>query len=294
MSGSRKRSWWGFVFVAPWVVGFTALTAVPMAWSLYLSFCHYDLASVTFIGADNYRRLAHDPEYWVSLLNTSLYALLSVPLGLSGSLLLAVLLNQKLAGKGVLRAMFYIPTLVPMAASSYLWKYVLARDYGLLNAAVRKAGLPGPDWLGSSRWALPSLVLMSLWGIGGGRMIIFLAGLQGISKSLYEAASIDGASRLRQFWHVTVPMLTPMIFFNAVLGVIAAFQVFTQAFLMTGGGPNDATLFTALYLFRQAFTQLHMGYASAVAWTLFVILAALTAVQFATAKRWVHYEAEAV
>jgi multiple sugar transport system permease protein len=213
-----------------------------------------------------------------------------------GSLLLAVLLNQNLKAKGLWRAAFYIPTLVPAAAASYLWMYMFNEHNGLVNQALLAAGVAPPDlpkWFGSTRLALPTMVLMGLWGIGGGRMIIFLAGLQNIPASLYEAASIDGATRWQQFRHVTLPMLSPVIFFNLILGAIGAFQVFTQAFLITSGGPDEATLFYALYLFRKAFDHFEMGYASALAWGLFVILGTFTAIQFYGAKKWVHYEGDA-
>lgn len=287
----QKREWWGLLFISPWLIGFLVFTAGPMIASLILSFCKYNIASVKYAGLSNYQRLlTNDPLFWKALLNTATYTLWAVPLGLTGSLLLAVLLNQKIKARGLFRALFYIPTLVPAAAASYLWRYLLNAEYGLLNTSLAKIGIAGPDWLGSTKWAMPSMILMSLWGIGGGRMIIFLAGLQNISSSLYEAAAIDGASRLQQFRHVTIPMLTPMIFFNMILGIIGSFQVFTQAFLMTGGGPDNSTLFSALYLFRVSFQQLHMGYASAMAWLLFIILAILTAIQFFYARKWVHYE----
>ncbi len=287
----QKREWWGLLFISPWLIGFLVFTAGPMIASLILSFCKYNIATVKYAGLSNYQRLlTNDPLFWKALLNTATYTLWAVPLGLTGSLLLAVLLNQKIKARGLFRALFYIPTLVPAAAASYLWRYLLNAEYGLLNTSLANIGIAGPDWLGSTKWAMPSMILMSLWGIGGGRMIIFLAGLQNISSSLYEAAAIDGASRLQQFRHVTMPMLTPMIFFNMILGIIGSFQVFTQAFLMTGGGPDNSTLFSALYLFRVSFQQLHMGYASAMAWLLFIILAILTAIQFFYARKWVHYE----
>lgn len=266
-------------------------TAGPMIASLWLSFCHYNLVEYHFIGLKNYQHLLRsDPLFWKSLTVTATYTLISVPLGLTGSLLLALLLDQKLLGRGLLRAMFYIPTLVPAVASAFLWTYLLNKYYGLLNALLSHFGCRPIDWLGNTRTALPSFVLMSLWGIGGGRMIIFLAGLQEIPNSLYEAAAIDGASHLRRFRHVTLPMLTPMIFFNMMLGIIGAFQIFTQGYLMTGGGPEDSTLFYALHLFSVSFGQLNMGYGCALAWVLFLILLVVTAIQFATARKWVHYE----
>lgn len=264
-----------------------------MIYSFYLSLCDYGMGPTRFIGVGNYQRmLLADPLFWKSLYNTLIYTVVAVPLGLTGSLLLAVLLNKRIKARGILRTIFYIPTLVPLAASSYVWMYLLQKNFGLLNVVLRRVGIHGPDWLQHSAWAMPSIILMSLWGIGGVRMIIFLAGLQDVPPSLYESASIDGASKLRQFWHVTIPMLTPVIFFNLILGIIGAFQLFTQVFLMTNGGPDNATLVYALYMFHQAFVQMHMGYASALAWVLFIILAGITAAQFIASRKWVHYEGE--
>lgn len=290
-SDARHGAIWGYLLISPWLIGLLIFTAGPIIASLWLSFCHYDLVEYHFIGLKNYQHmLRSDPLFWKSISVTATYTLISVPLGLTGSLLLAVLLNQKLLGRGLLRAMFYVPTLVPAVASAFLWTYLLNKYYGLLNELLGHFGFRRIDWLGNTRTVLPSFVLMSLWGIGGGRMIIFLAGLQEIPRSLYEGAAIDGASRLGQFRHITLPMLTPMIFFNMMLGIIGAAQIFTQAYLMTGGGPENASLFYALHLFAESFALLHMGYGSALAWVLFVILMVVTAIQFAAARKWVHYE----
>lgn len=292
----QRRNWWGVLFISPWLIGFIVFVAGPMIASLVLSFTHYDLSTARPAGFDNFRRmLVEDYRFWKSLWNTVLYTALAVPLGLTGSLLLAVLLNQSLRAKGLWRACFYIPTLVPAAAASYLWMYMFNEYRGLVNQTLMAAGVAQadlPKWFGSTTLALPTMVLMSLWGIGGARMIIFLAGLQNIPAALYEAASIDGATRFQQFRHVTVPMLSPVVFFNLILGAVGAFQVFTQAFLITSGGPDEATLFYALYLYRKAFEHFEMGYASALAWALFLILGGLTAIQFFTARYWVHYEGE--
>lgn len=262
--------------------------------SLYLSFTKYDLSRVEWIGGTNYQRLLfQDPLFWKSLKVTLIYALVSVPLGIAGSLALAILLNQKVRGQRLFRTLFYLPSLVPAAASSLLWAWIFNSDYGLLNWALGMFGFSGAEWLADERYALSAFILMSLWGIGGGRMVIFLAGLQGISESYYEAAKIDGASAWSQFRFVTVPQLSPVIFFNFILGFIGAFQVFTTAYMMTGGGPNNSTLFYSLSLFRNAFEYFKLGKASAMAWLLFLILLAITAIQFWTSKRWVHYEAEA-
>ena len=290
----QRPAFWGFLFITPWLAGYLIFTLGPMLGSLGLSFCRYDLANLTVVGADNYVRLfAKDPLFWKALWNTATYTLFAVPLGLTGSLLLAVLLNHKVKGLALYRTLYYIPSLVPAVATALLWNWVFNANFGILNNSLRSAGIANPPaWLQDPNWALPAFIIMSLWGIGGGRMIIFLAGLQGISDSYYEAAELDGAGAWSKFRHVTLPMLTPMIFFNMVLGIVGSFQVFTTAYIMTGGGPANATLFYVLYLFRQAFEEFRMGYASAMAWVLFVILLAFTGIQFWQAKRWVHYEGE--
>ena len=290
----QRPAFWGFLFITPWLAGYLIFTLGPMLGSLGLSFCRYDLANLTVVGADNYVRLfAKDPLFWKALWNTATYTLFAVPLGLTGSLLLAVLLNRKVRGLALYRTLYYIPSLVPAVATALLWNWVFNANFGILNNTLRSAGISNPPaWLQDPAWALPAFIIMSLWGIGGGRMIIFLAGLQGISDSYYEAAELDGAGTWSQFRHITLPMLTPMIFFNMVLGIVGSFQVFTTAYIMTGGGPANATLFYVLYLFRQAFEEFRMGYASAMAWVLFLILLAFTAIQFWQAKRWVYYEGE--
>jgi multiple sugar transport system permease protein len=289
-----KRTNAGFLFILPWLLGFLVFTAGPMVFSLYLSFTKYNLSTMEWVGTRNYERLlTEEPLFWKSLQVTVTYAVFAVPLGIIGSLALAVLLNQKVRGQRLFRTLFYLPSLVPAAASSLLWAWIFNSDYGLLNYGLGMFGFSGAEWLADERYTLWAFVVMSLWGIGGGRMVIFLAGLQGISESYYEAARIDGATPWQQFRFVTIPQLSPVIFFNLILGVIGAFQVFTQAYIMTSGGPNNATLFYSLSLFRNAFEYFKLGKASAMAWILFVILLAITAVQFYGSKRWVHYEAEA-
>ncbi len=313
----QGRDAWGYFFIAPWIVGFLIFTAGPMVASFALSFTDYDMTtskagdgkgSTRYVGVENYQRIlisanpdgSHgDPRFYKSLWNTFYYALFAVPLGLTGSLLLAILLNQKLRALPLFRTIYYLPTLVPAVASSLLWIWILQPDRGLLNTALRWlfatpvlswAHLTPPGWLSDASWSKPSMVLMSLWGIGGSRMIIFLAGLQGIGDQYYEAARIDGAGPWGRFRHVTLPLITPILFFNLVLGVIGAFQTFTQAYILTGGGPEDSTLFYALYLYRCAFERFQMGKASALAWILFVILLLFTWFQFKRSKKWVHYE----
>jgi multiple sugar transport system permease protein len=287
----RKDGRWGFLFICPWLIGFLLFTAGPMLASLWLSFQKYDLHSMEFVGGENYRRLfVKDPLFWKSLENSILYAVGAVPLGLAGSLAIALLLNQPVRGVRLFRTLFYLPSLVPAVASALLWQWIFNADNGVLNLGLGFFGVPNIQWLQDDHWTMPAFIIMSLWGIGGGRMIIFLAGLQGIPEHYYEAARIDGASGWSQFRNVTLPLLSPVMFFNLILGLIGAFQVFTSAYVMTGGGPNNASLFYALYLFRNAFEYFKLGKASAMAWILFVILLGITLVQFRASKRWVYYE----
>lgn len=279
------------LFITPWLAGFLIFSAGPMLMSLGLSFCKYDLYTLEFVGTENYRRLlTRDPLFWKALQNTALYALFSVPLGLVGSLAIALLLHQNVRGQRLFRTFFYLPSLVPAVASSLLWLWVLNTDNGLVNYTLSRLGIRGPAWFENPTWTLPAFILMSLWGVGGARMIIFLAGLQGISESYYEAARIDGANGRQQFLHITLPMLSPTLFFNLILGIIGSFQVFTSAYIMTGGGPSNASLFYVLYLFRNAFEYFKLGKASAMAWILFALLLSLTVIQFKNARRWVYYE----
>lgn len=286
-----RPEFWGFLFVTPWLLGFLIFTAGPMLFSLGLSLFKYDLVNVEYVGLENYRRLfTDDPYFWKALQNTFLYAFISVPLGVAGSLAIALLLNQPVRGIPLFRTLFYLPSLVPSVASAILWQWIFNAENGALNLGLSWIGLPGPQWLQDERWTLPAFILMSLWGVGGARMVIFLAGLQGISDTYYEAATIDGATGWKQFRYVTLPLLSPVVFFNLVIGLIGSFQIFTQAYIMTGGGPNNASLFYALYLFRNAFEYFKLGKASAMAWVLFVILLVFTLIQFRLSKRWVHYE----
>jgi multiple sugar transport system permease protein len=288
---TSHRPYWGLLFISPWLIGFLVFTAGPMVTSLFLSFHIYDLHSMEYVGVENYRRLFfEDPLFWKSLQVTLTYALIAVPLGVVGSLALAVLLNQKIRGQRFFRTFFYMPSLVPVVASALVWQWVFNTDNGALNQFLSWFGFPNVAWLQDERFTLWAFVMMSLWGIGGGRMVIFLAGLQGIPESYLEAATLDGASPFQRFRSITLPLLSPVVFFNLVMGLIGAFQVFTSAYIMTSGGPNNATRFYALNLFQTAFEQFRLGKASAMAWVLFLILVAFTAVQFAASKRWVHYE----
>lgn len=284
---------WAYLFLLPWIIGFLVFTAGPMLTSFWLSFHKGDFVELEYVGLENYRRLfTEDPLFWKSLQVTIVYALVSVPLGIMGSLGLAMLLNTKVKGIPLFRTLFYLPSLVPAVATAVLWQWLFNTDNGLLNQILGVFGFVGPQWLQDEQWTLPGFIIMSLWGIGGGRMVIFLAGLQGIPDSYKEAAMLDGANPAMVFRHVTLPLLSPVVFFNVVLGIIGTFQYFTQAYVMTGGGPNNASLFYALNLFRNAFEYFKIGKASAMAWVLFAVLLIITAIQFGMSKRWVHYEGE--
>jgi multiple sugar transport system permease protein len=297
MRGGRENAL-GYLFISPWLVGFVLLTAGPMVASLYLSSTSWTmLTPPVSVGFANYHAiLSDDPLFLESLGNTLYYVIFSVPLGLLVALGLALLLDQKLKGTTFFRTAFFLPSITNMVAVAMLWLWIFNPEYGLLNALLGMVGIEGPLWLQSESWAKPSLILMSLWGIGG-TMMVFLAALQGIPHELYEAAELDGAGAVGKFLHVTLPMISPAMLFNLVVGIIGSFQVFTQAFVMTGtaqpgteGGPNNATLFVVLYLFKKAFQEFRMGYASALAWVLFFIILTATIVQMRMAKRWVHYE----
>jgi multiple sugar transport system permease protein len=286
----------GLLFAAPYLVGFLAFTLYPLIASIYYSVCQYNVIKPpVFIGLENFRALfTEDPLFWKALYNTLFFTAFSVPLGLCFSIGLAMLLNQKLRVMSVYRTIFFLPTIVPIVASAVLWLWVLNPESGLINGLIRQfLGVDGPGWIANERWSKPSLILMSLWGVGGA-MVIFLAGLAEVPQSLYEVADIDGAGRWAKFRHVTLPMLTPTILFNLVMGLIGAFQYFTQVYVMTGGkgGPVDSTMLYALYLYRNSFYYLRMGYASAMAWLLFMVILASTLAVLASSKKWVHYHGE--
>ena len=293
-SRPRGESFWGFLFASPWLIGFAVFTLGPMIASVVYSLCRYDVIhDAEFVGAENYRRLAGDPLFWKSLGNTA-FMILGVPLGMAVGLAIAVLLNQNVRGMRGYRTVFYLPAIVPIVASSLLWIWVLNPEVGLLNSLLRMFGADNlPRWLASPSLLFGSktaILLMGLWGAGAS-MIVWLAGLKGIPQHLYESASIDGAGPWRRFWNITLPMLSPYIFFNLVTGVIATMQIFAQAYIMTQGGPDDSTMFYAYYLFNTAFRYFRMGYASAMAWILFFIVLALTLIQLEFGRKWVHYDA---
>ena len=286
----------GLLFAAPWIVGFVLFAFYPLVMSIYYSFTAYNVVQPpVWVGVENYRELFfHDPLFWKALYNTLYFTAFSVPLSLLFSLGLALLLNQKVAGISVFRTIFFLPSIVPIVASAVLWLWVLNPDSGLINSLLRQwVGIEGPGWLADAQWSKPSLVLMSLWGVGGA-MVIFLAGLADVPQTLYEVADLDGAGPWGKFRHVTLPLLTPTLFFNLVMGLIVSFQYFTQVYVMTGGSgsPVDSTMFYALYLYRNSFYYLRMGYASAMAWMLFVVILSATLGVIYSSKRWVYYHGE--
>ncbi|MCL5995069.1 MAG: sugar ABC transporter permease [Chloroflexi bacterium] len=295
-AAQRRQNLYGYLFLTPWLIGFLGLFIGPGLYSFYLSFTKYDVLSTpVFLGLKNYTdMLSKDDLFWPSLGRTAYYAIVSVPLSVIGSMGLAILLNTKLRGVTIYRTLFFMPSLVPLVASIVLFKVLLNSDFGLVNTALRNLGMENPPgWFADQAWAIPSLVLVRLWGsLGGTQMIIFLAGLQGVPTELYDAAAIDGANSWQSTRHVTIPLLTPTIFFNTVLGVIVAMQTFAAAFIATEGGPGFATWFFALHIWKQAFDYFNMGYAAALAWFFAVIIVGLTLIQMRLSKRFVFYYGE--
>lgn len=288
---ARREALWGYLCAAPWFIGFFVFTAGPMLASVVLSFTSWDLLTPPhFVGLQNYQTLfGADTSVWHSLEVTTFYAVLAVPLHTAFGMFLAILLNQNIRFQRLVRTVYYLPSVVSGVAVALLWQWIFSPDFGLLNTLLGYGGIKGPAWLADGHTVIPAFVLMSLWGVGAS-MIIYLAGLQGIPTDLDEAAQVDGAGTARQFWAITVPMLSPVIFFNVIMGIIAASQIFTQAYVMTDGGPHDASLFFMLYLYRNAFQYFKMGYASALAWVLFFYILAFTLLVIRSSSAWVYYE----
>lgn len=295
----RREAWEGLAFVLPWLLGFFLFTLGPMVVSIAMSFTEWDgitpLRQLRWVGTENFRQLfQEDPRFVKALANTGWYVLWAVPFGSLNALCLALLLNQEVRGQAVFRTLFYLPSVVSGVATSMMWLWLFNPSFGPLNYALSRMGVPAellPGWLTDPQWAMTAFIFMSLWGVGNA-MLIYLAGLQGVPQHLYEAVDLDGGGTWSRFRHVTIPMLTPTILFNLIMGVIGSFQTFTQAFIMTAGGPKDATLFYVLYLYQKAFQQFKMGYASAMAWILFIIIMALTLLLLWSSRRWVYYEGE--
>jgi multiple sugar transport system permease protein len=281
----------GLLLASPWIIGLIVFYIYPIAASFYYSFTEYKvLTPAEWIGLRNYITLIReDPLFRLSLYNTLYYVALEVPLSILVSICLALALNTKVIGTSIYRTIYFLPTLVPSVASAVLWMWVLNPQYGLINSVLYKLGINGPGWIADPKWSKPSIILMQVWGGVGRPIVIYLASLQDIPQQLYEAAEIDGANVWAKIRWITLPMLTPVILFNTVMGLIGAFQMFTQPFIMTDGGPANSTLFYTLYLYRNAFRYFKMGYASAMAWILFLLIFLLTVLIFRSSSRWVYY-----
>ena len=281
-----------FAFTSPWIIGFLSFGIYPIIISFYYSLCQYDvLREPMFIGLENYRTIFYEDAYfWKTIWNTLYYTIFRVPINIFLSLLVAILLNRTLKASGLIRATFFLPSLISGVALSVIWIWIFNPQIGLLNTILAFFGLKGPLWLQDENWSKLSLVIMSTWSIGGGRMLVFLAALQNVNPNLYEALKLDGGNDLQCFWHITLPLISPVIFLWSVIEVIASMQMFTEAFIMTKGGPLESTLFYHLYLYNQAFENFNMGYASALAWILLVITLIITLAQFRLSKKYVYYD----
>jgi len=294
LSRAAKENFWGYIFISPWIIGFTCLTLGPLLFSLAASFTDYNITSkMNFIGFENFVRMfTIDDLFWTSLWNTLYYVVFSVPLTTAGAILIAVLLNQKIFGMKVFRTIYYLPAILSGVAVYFLWMQLLSPSTGLVNTFLGWFGIDGPAWLFDPEWTKPALILMKMWGVGEG-MLLYLASLQGVSREMYEAADIEGATGLQKFFYITVPMISPIIFFDILTSTIGAFQIFQEAYVMTengSGAPANSLLFYNLHMWNNAFKIFDMGYASAMAWILFIIVMILTVLNLKLGKGWVHYE----
>jgi multiple sugar transport system permease protein len=289
---ARKEEWEFLLFVAPWIIGLVLFDFGPIVASFLASLTDWPLLEgPKWAGIANYTAMLRDPLFSTALYNSVYFGVFSVGLGLIVSFLLALLLNQKVAGMSFFRTVFYLPSVVSGIAVAILWIMILHQDFGLINSALSVLGIKGPGWLVQPQWAKPALILMSLWGAGGS-MVIYLAGLQSVPAHLYEASEIDGAGPWQKFWNVTIPMMSPVIFYNLIVGFIASLQGFVLVYIMTNGGPANATLMYGLYIYRNAFQFFKMGYASALAWVLLIVIIVITVLQFRLARYWVFYEGD--
>ena len=296
MGGSlgRRENIWGLLFLSPWMIGFVLFFAGPMLASLGASFTDLILVhpdQTHFIGLDNWQRLLTDQLVRKSLLVTGNFLLIAVPITLALPLVMALLLNStRLAAKPIFRALFFMPVLIPGVAAAVIWQGVLNLHTGWIDLSLQSVGIPGPDWVNDPQWVIPALSLIATWGVGN-YMVIMLAGLQGVPSELYDAAKVDGANALYRFFRISIPMISPVIFYCLVLAVIAAFQYFLTAYVIyqNTAGPNNSALFYMMNLYKEAFVYYHMGYASALAWGLFIVGLIVTIGLFATARRWVYY-----
>lgn len=287
----RYRKYLGLVFISPWLISFLAFDLIPTGAAFYYSFTDWSALSPnwSYVGFDNYREMfTADRLFWKSVRNTLYYVAFAVPLGVVAAFILALMLNANVRFQGLFRTLFYLPAVVPTVAASIVWLWIFDTRRGILNYGLSLIGIDPVRWLTSPDWSKNALIIMSLWTIGGG-MVIYLAGLQGIPQDLYEAASVDGAGTLSKLFNITIPLMTPTIFFNLLLGVIGSFQVFNSAFILTGGGPVNSTRFYMLHLYEQAFGLSRMGYASAMGVLLFVAVLAITIFINWSSSRWVYY-----
>ena len=289
----RRNQFLGLLFIAPWLIGFIGLAVIPLVMSFYYSLTRYDLMSEPrFIGLGNYERLfTNDPDFWKVIGNTFYYVLLGVPIGAFVAFLVANLLNTNIKGRAIFRSIIYIPTIVPAVCTAMVWLFLLNTQYGAINGLLKAFEWPTIPFLSSPGLAKPTLILIYIWAQGSA-VVIYLAALQEVPRSLYEAATVDGANGWHKFWNVTVPLCTPVILFNSIMGFIGAFQEFTLPWLLTQGGPAKSTELYVMNLYRNAFVQLSMGKASAMAWILLVIIVVFTAILFSTSARWVYYGGE--
>lgn len=288
----RKSLLWGYLFISPAIIGLILFSLGPILFSLFLSFNEWDIVSnMKFIGLDNFNELFRDNQTWIALKVTFYYTALTVPLSTIVTFFIAMLLNSRTKGIRIFRTIFYIPSIVPMVVSSAVWLYIFNPMFGMLNNLLGIFNLPQFNYVFSKAGVIPSLSMMAVWGAGN-MVVIYLAGLQGVPRQLYEAAEIDGAGFWAKFKNVTIPIMSPIVFYNATMAIINCMQTFTQAFIMTDGGPDNASLFYSLHIYRKAFKYQSMGYAAALSWLLFLIIAVLTAVLFITSKKWVYYENE--
>jgi multiple sugar transport system permease protein len=286
----KQRMIWGYLFIAPQLIGLCVFALLPLLGVVGLSMTEWDgFGKVQFVGWNNFTQQFHNDAFWMALWNTVYYTLLVIPVSITLSLLLALALN-KVRGKTIYRLFYFMPVVTSSVSIGVIWIWILNGDFGILNQILKQFGIQGPDWLTDTDWVMPSIAMLSVWWGLGYNMVIFLAGLQGISRSYYEAADIDGANALQKFWHITLPLLSPTTFFITIMAVITSFQVFDQAYVMTQGGPAKASYTMVYHIYDQAFVHYQMGASSAAALILFLIILVFTLIQFRMSKRWVHYE----
>lgn len=289
LTSATRKTLMGYLFISPFILGFLLWFVAPTVTSIWMVFQDWNMMTPPkFVFLENFVTMFHDDLFWQALKVTGIYTIISVPLNMVLSFSIALLMNSKVRGINIFRTLYYLPVVVPAVAGSILWAWMLNTEFGFLNILLRAVGLPKVRWLVDPNLALLSLVLVSLWGIGS-TMVIYLAGLQGVPDLYYEAAEIDGAGRWRQLWHITIPLMSPVIFFNLIMGIIGSFQVFTAGYLITGGGPDNATLFYVLHIYRTGFRNFHMGQAAALSWVLFLIIVALVALIFKYVGRSIYY-----